>query len=232
MLYIYFLSTGKDDVYCLTVFCEDIENLGGFHLAEARLFNLTLLLRAQPIVYMLGVSSNVRSGICRNTCFDRSHEFTSNSHCPVEKGWKVRVQCKGATFLVEALKYALSFEALARIWRNKGVEYNSTTIDEVKVYPVPAALYFIKNLCHIGFLFPLSEIQWAAFILLCAGCTTAQLNTNGIAVSMVMKYADNIVKGQPYDINADMAAGKLAVALCAEKLILEYWRTVMIPRAC
>ncbi|CAA7028510.1 unnamed protein product [Microthlaspi erraticum] len=40
----------------------------------------------------------------------------------------------------------------------------STTYDEVKVFPIPAAL--------------LSEIQWAGFILLCCGCTTAQLNSS------------------------------------------------------
>lgn len=81
-----------------------------------------------------------------------------------------------------------------------------TTIDEVAVYPIPAALYLIKNLLQYyifayvdapgyqilknlniistGVLYriilkkKLSEIQWAAFILLCAGCTTAQLNSN------------------------------------------------------
>uniref|UniRef100_A0A2P2LEK1 CMP-sialic acid transporter 4 isoform X2 n=1 Tax=Rhizophora mucronata TaxID=61149 RepID=A0A2P2LEK1_RHIMU len=109
----------------------------------------------------------------------------------------------------------------------------STTMDEVIVYPIPAALYLIKNLLQVGsanlfvysrlqwgdqsnyrgianflwqyYIFAyvdapgyqilknlntvstgvlyqlilkkkLSQIQWAAFILLCAGCTTAQLN--------------------------------------------------------
>ncbi|XP_057965950.1 CMP-sialic acid transporter 2-like isoform X2 [Malania oleifera] len=80
----------------------------------------------------------------------------------------------------------------------------STTLDEVIVYPIPALLYLIKNLLQYyifayvdapgyqilknlniistGVLYriilkkQLSEIQWAAFILLCAGCTTAQLN--------------------------------------------------------
>uniref|UniRef100_M1BC66 CMP-sialic acid transporter n=1 Tax=Solanum tuberosum TaxID=4113 RepID=M1BC66_SOLTU len=74
----------------------------------------------------------------------------------------------------------------------------STTWDEVKVYPIPAALYLVKNLLQAdapgyqilknlniistGILYQiilkrkLTEIQWAAFILLCAGCTTAQLN--------------------------------------------------------
>ncbi|XP_024017681.1 CMP-sialic acid transporter 4 [Morus notabilis] len=81
----------------------------------------------------------------------------------------------------------------------------STTLDEVIVYPIPALLYLVKNLLQYyifayvdapgyqilknlniistGVLYriilkkKLSEIQWAAFILLCAGCTTAQLNS-------------------------------------------------------
>ncbi|CAL5321531.1 unnamed protein product [Camellia sinensis] len=87
---------------------------------------------------------------------------------------------------------------MVRIWRNEGVTDDnrlSTTLDEVSVYPIPAALYLIKNLLQY-YIFAyvdapgyqilknlniistgvLSEIQWAAFILLCAGCTTAQLN--------------------------------------------------------
>ncbi|KAL3813950.1 hypothetical protein ACJIZ3_015218 [Penstemon smallii] len=114
-----------------------------------------------------------------------------------------------ANFLVEALKCALSLAALARIWRNEGVTDDnrlSTTLDEVSVYPIPAALYLFKNLLQYyifayvdapgyqilknlniistGILYriilkkKLSEIQWAAFILLCAGCTTAQLKSN------------------------------------------------------
>ncbi|OIT30530.1 CMP-sialic acid transporter 2 [Nicotiana tabacum] len=112
-----------------------------------------------------------------------------------------------ANFLVEALKCALSLAALVRIWRKDGVTDDnrlSTTWDEVKVYPIPAALYLVKNLLQYyifayvdapgyqilknlniistGVLYQiilkrkLTEIQWAAFILLCAGCTTAQLN--------------------------------------------------------
>ncbi|KAL8521186.1 hypothetical protein ACS0TY_011653 [Phlomoides rotata] len=114
-----------------------------------------------------------------------------------------------ANFLVEALKCALSLAALARIWRKDGVTEDNrlnTTWDEVNVYPIPAALYLIKNLLQYyifayvdapgyqilknfniistGVLYriilkrKLSEIQWAAFVLLCAGCTTAQLNSN------------------------------------------------------
>ncbi|KAK6118533.1 hypothetical protein DH2020_047723 [Rehmannia glutinosa] len=94
----------------------------------------------------------------------------------------------------------LSLAALTRIWRNEGVTEDnrlSTSWDEVSVYPIPAALYLIKNLLQVGYQIlknfniistgvlyriilkkKLSEIQWAAFILLCAGCTTAQLNSN------------------------------------------------------
>ncbi|KAK6916254.1 Nucleotide-sugar transporter, partial [Dillenia turbinata] len=112
-----------------------------------------------------------------------------------------------ANFLVETLKCTLSVAALIRIWGNEGVNEDnrlSTTLDEVSVYPIPAALYLIKNLLQYyifayvdapgyqilknlniistGVLYriilkkKLSEIQWAAFVLLCAGCTTAQLN--------------------------------------------------------
>ncbi|KAL3624330.1 hypothetical protein CASFOL_033146 [Castilleja foliolosa] len=82
----------------------------------------------------------------------------------------------------------------------------STSWDEVGVYPIPAVLYLVKNLLQYyifayvdapgyqilknfniistGVLYriilkrKLSETQWAAFILLCAGCTTAQLKSN------------------------------------------------------
>uniref|UniRef100_J3LHE5 CMP-sialic acid transporter n=1 Tax=Oryza brachyantha TaxID=4533 RepID=J3LHE5_ORYBR len=80
----------------------------------------------------------------------------------------------------------------------------STSFDELSVYPIPAILYMVKNLLQY-YIFAyvdapayqilknlniistvvlyriilkkkLSEIQWVAFILLCAGCSTAQLN--------------------------------------------------------
>ncbi|KAJ4959426.1 hypothetical protein NE237_026537 [Protea cynaroides] len=110
---------------------------------------------------------------------------------------------------VETLKCAFSLAALVRIWRREGVTEDnklSTSFDEVSVYPIPAALYLIKNLLQYyifayvdapayqilknmnlistGVLYriilkrKLSEIQWAAFILLCAGCTTAQLDSS------------------------------------------------------
>ncbi|XP_026390717.1 CMP-sialic acid transporter 2-like [Papaver somniferum] len=112
-----------------------------------------------------------------------------------------------ANFSVEALKCALSLAALARTWKSEGVTEDnklSTTFNEVIYYPIPAALYLVKNLLQYyifayvdapgyqilknfniistGVLYriilkkKLSEIQWAAFILLCAGCTTAQLD--------------------------------------------------------
>ncbi|MQM12132.1 hypothetical protein Taro_045045, partial [Colocasia esculenta] len=80
------------------------------------------------------------------------------------------------------------------------------SLDEISVCTIPAALYLVKNLLQYyifayvdapsyqilknfniistGVLYriilkrKLSEIQWAAFILLCAGCTTAQLNSS------------------------------------------------------
>ncbi|KAL6579101.1 hypothetical protein OROMI_009317 [Orobanche minor] len=97
---------------------------------------------------------------------------------------------------VEALQYARSLAALTRIWRNEEL---STSWNEVSVYPIPAALYLVKHLLQVdapgyqilknfniigtGVLYriilqkKLSEIQWSAFLLLCAGCTTAQLNS-------------------------------------------------------
>ncbi|KAM4071064.1 hypothetical protein ACB094_11G033400 [Castanea mollissima] len=86
----------------------------------------------------------------------------------------------------------------------------STTLDEVIVYPIPALLYLVKNLLqyyileHLdaplyqilknlniistGVLYriilkkKLSNIQWAALIQLCAGCSVTQLKTNSDAV--------------------------------------------------
>ncbi|XP_020963377.1 CMP-sialic acid transporter 4 [Arachis ipaensis] len=125
-----------------------------------------------------------------------------------------------ANFLVETLKCAISLVALARIWKKEGVTEDnrlSTTLDEVIVYPIPAALYLVKNLLQYyifayvdapgyqilknlniistGVLYRiilkkrLSEIQWAAFILLTAGCTTAQLNSK--------QYWQAIIKKRP-----------------------------------
>ncbi|XP_058070561.1 CMP-sialic acid transporter 2 isoform X3 [Magnolia sinica] len=92
-----------------------------------------------------------------------------------------------ANFSVEALKCALSLAALGRIWKNEGVTEDNK----------------------------LSEIQWAAFILLCAGCTTAQLDPSsdhvlqtpfqGWAMAIVMAllsgfagvYTEAIIKKRP-----------------------------------
>ncbi|KAL6008105.1 hypothetical protein ACLOJK_033611 [Asimina triloba] len=62
-----------------------------------------------------------------------------------------------ANFSVEALKCAFSLAALVKIWKNEGVTADNstihiqafrlnTTLDEVIVYPIPAALYLVKNL--------------------------------------------------------------------------------------
>ncbi|EFJ08905.1 hypothetical protein SELMODRAFT_428435 [Selaginella moellendorffii] len=112
-----------------------------------------------------------------------------------------------ANFLVELLKCVISLVALFRVWQNEGVTEDNklnTTFDEVKVYPIPAMLYLVKNLLQYyifiyvdapsyqvlknlniistGVLYwlflsrRLSNIQWCAFLLLALGCTTAQLN--------------------------------------------------------
>ncbi|RCV13662.1 hypothetical protein SETIT_2G363700v2 [Setaria italica] len=119
----------------------------------------------------------------------------------------------------------------------------TTSFDEVSVYPIPAILYMVKNLLQYyifayvdapayqilknlniistGVLYriilkkKLSEIQWAAFILLCAGCTTAQLNPSsdhvlqtpiqGWMMAIVMSllsgfagvYTESIIKKRP-----------------------------------
>ncbi|CDP14485.1 unnamed protein product [Coffea canephora] len=135
-----------------------------------------------------------------------------------------------ANFLVEALKCALSLAALARIWRNEGVTDDnrlSTTLDEVSYYIfayVDAPGYQILknfNIISTGVLYriilkkKLSETQWAAFVLLCAGCTTAQLNPSsdhvlqtpfqGWLMAIVMAllsgfagvYTESIIKKRP-----------------------------------
>jgi len=114
-----------------------------------------------------------------------------------------------ANFLVETLKCGLSLIALLRTWEREGITEDNkliTTWDEVKVYPIPAALYLVKNLLQYYIFFyvdapsyqilknlniittgvlyriilnrKLTEIQWSAYILLSVGCTTAQLNSS------------------------------------------------------
>ncbi|CAA7061256.1 unnamed protein product [Microthlaspi erraticum] len=74
-------------------------------------------------------------------CTDDSDEFPTDTHRVVQASW-------------ETLKCALSLLALTRIWKNEGVTDDnrlSTTYDEVKVFPIPAALYLFKNLLQVGF---------------------------------------------------------------------------------
>ncbi|XP_031473570.1 CMP-sialic acid transporter 2-like [Nymphaea colorata] len=133
-----------------------------------------------------------------------------------------------ANFLVEALKCVLSLLALAKIWNTDGVTEDNrvgTTLDEVKVYPIPAALYLVKNLLQaiikkrpsrninvqnfwlyvFGMVFNVAAIFIQGFdVVLNKGffhgyslittCMIINHALSGIAVSMVMKYADNIVK--------------------------------------
>ncbi|KAL2464490.1 CMP-sialic acid transporter 4 [Forsythia ovata] len=186
-------------------------------------------LRGKPLsgsgnsMVMLGGSSSVQSKWKRKSAVTLALTVLTSSQAILivwsKRAGKYEYSVTTANFLVEALKCAISLAALARIWRNEGVTEDnklSTSWDEVSVYPIPAALYLIKNLlqyCFLkyvclwqyyifayvdapgyqilknlniistGVLFRIilkkqwSEIQWAAFILLCAGCTTAQLNS-------------------------------------------------------
>ncbi|CAA2961336.1 CMP-sialic acid transporter 4 [Olea europaea subsp. europaea] len=162
---------------------------------------------------MLGGNSSVQSKWKRKSAVTLALTVLTSSQAILivwsKRAGKYEYSVTTANFLVEALKCALSLAALTRIWRNEGVTEDnrlSTSWDEVNVYPIPAALYLIKNLLQYyifayvdapgyqilknlniistGILYriilkkQLSEIQWAAFILLCAGCTTAQLNSN------------------------------------------------------
>ncbi|KAF6164937.1 hypothetical protein GIB67_028788 [Kingdonia uniflora] len=91
-----------------------------------------------------------------------SYEFTSDTDCLVQKSWKLLQSSQNSDLpvpfwsLVEALKCALSLVALARSWSEEGVNDNnklSTTWDEVMIYPIPAALYLVKNLLQY-YIFP------------------------------------------------------------------------------
>ncbi|OAY23860.1 CMP-sialic acid transporter 4 [Manihot esculenta] len=162
-------------------------------------------------VATLGGGSSDRSKWKRKTIVTLALTILTSSQAILivwsKRAGKYEYSVTTANFLVETLKCVLSLAALARIWKNEGVTEDnrlSTTLDEVSVYPIPAALYLVKNLLQYyifayvdapgyqilknlniistGVLYQmilkrkLSEIQWAAFILLCAGCTTAQLN--------------------------------------------------------
>ncbi|GAB2242945.1 hypothetical protein Droror1_Dr00019720 [Drosera rotundifolia] len=98
-----------------------------------------------------------------------------------------------ANFLVESLKCTLSLAALAKIWQAEGITKDNSTLPCEESAPI---LHICLcgcsrisdteefNIISTGVLYRiilkrrLSEIQWVAFVLLCAGCTTAQLNSN------------------------------------------------------
>ncbi|EOX98922.1 Nucleotide-sugar transporter family protein isoform 2, partial [Theobroma cacao] len=163
---------------------DDIENLRGKGFSGASVSNV-------PV--------REQSKWKRKTVVTLALTFLTSSQAILivwsKRAGKYEYSVTTANFLVETLKCALSLAALARIWKTEGVTEDNrlrTTLDEVIVYPIPAVLYLVKNLLQIlknlniistGVLYriilkkKLSEIQWAAFILLCAGCTTAQLNS-------------------------------------------------------
>uniref|UniRef100_A0A0D9X0N0 Uncharacterized protein n=1 Tax=Leersia perrieri TaxID=77586 RepID=A0A0D9X0N0_9ORYZ len=139
-----------------------------------------------------------------------------------KRAGKYEYSVTAANFSVEALKCLLSLIALYRTWNSQGVTEDnrlSTSFDEVKVYPIPAILYMVKNLMQVMALLsgfagvyteaiikkrPSRNINVQNFwlyifgmlfnlVAICVQDFDAVMN-NGIAVSMVMKYADNIVK--------------------------------------
>ncbi|XP_057863916.2 CMP-sialic acid transporter 2 isoform X2 [Cryptomeria japonica] len=157
-----------------------------------------------------------------------------------------------ANFMVETLKCVFSLVAVTLIWEREGITEDNkllTTWEEIKVYPVPAGLYLVKNLLQYyiflyvdapsyqilknlniistGVLYRtilrrrLTDIQWSAYILLCIGCTTAELTSSydhvsqtpvqGWIMAIVMAllsgfagvYTELIIKKQPSrNINA------------------------------
>ncbi|KAF5745822.1 CMP-sialic acid transporter 4 [Tripterygium wilfordii] len=184
----------KDEDKDGTSVTDDIESLGGKPLSA-------------------NIAASERSRWMRKTTVTFALTLLTSSQAILivwsKRAGKYEYSVTTANFMVETLKCALSLLALVRIWRNEGVTEDtrlSTTFDEVSVYPIPAALYLVKNLLQYyifayvdapgyqilknlniistGVLYriilkkKLSEIQWAAFVLLCAGCTTAQLNSN------------------------------------------------------
>ncbi|KAF3590478.1 hypothetical protein DY000_02027937 [Brassica cretica] len=168
---------------------------------------------ASSNIALVGAGSNERTNWKRKGVVTCALTILTSSQAILivwsKRAGKYEYSVTTANFLVETLKCALSLLALTRIWKNEGVTDDnrlSTTYDEVKVFPIPAALYLFKNLLQYyifayvdapgyqilknlniistGVLYriilkkKLSEIQWAGFILLCCGCTTAQLNSN------------------------------------------------------
>jgi len=123
-------------------------------------------------------------------------------------GVKYDYAVTSANCTVETTKMLMSLLALVKIWRTVGVNDDnriSTSWSELWVYPIPAALYLVKNLLQYyvflyvdapsyqilknlniistGILYRiflkkiLSGVQWSALILLALGCTIAQLTS-------------------------------------------------------
>mmetsp|Transcript_39762 Transcript_39762/g.55213 ORF Transcript_39762/g.55213 Transcript_39762/m.55213 type:complete len:331 (-) Transcript_39762:158-1150(-) len=113
-----------------------------------------------------------------------------------------------ANCTVEFVKCCISFVALSQVWNREGVNEDnrlSTNWEEVKVYPIPAAIYLVKNLLqYVIFLYVdapsyqilknlniistgvlyrlflkkrLTAVQWSALVLLALGCTIAQMTS-------------------------------------------------------
>mmetsp|Transcript_31783 Transcript_31783/g.38409 ORF Transcript_31783/g.38409 Transcript_31783/m.38409 type:complete len:341 (+) Transcript_31783:176-1198(+) len=111
-----------------------------------------------------------------------------------------------ANCTVEFVKCIISFVALTKVWQHQGVTDDNrlqTSWDELKVFPIPAAIYLIKNLLqYVIFLYVdppsyqilknlniistailyrlflkkhLTPVQWSAIALLALGCTIAQM---------------------------------------------------------
>ncbi|KAK1295292.1 CMP-sialic acid transporter 4 [Acorus calamus] len=85
-------------------------------------------------------------------------------------------------FQVEALKCALSLAALLRTWNSEGLTEDNrlrTSWEEINVYPIPAALYLVKNLLQY-YIFAYVDAPAYQILknlnIISTGCTTAQLN--------------------------------------------------------
>jgi len=124
------------------------------------------------------------------------------------KGVQYDYSVTSANCTVEFTKCIMSLIALMQTWQKEGITEDnrlSTTWSELWVYPIPAALYLIKNLLQYfiflyvdapsyqilknlniistGVLYrvflkkPLSDIAWCSLILLALGCTIAQMTS-------------------------------------------------------
>ncbi|KAK3234901.1 CMP-sialic acid transporter [Cymbomonas tetramitiformis] len=113
-----------------------------------------------------------------------------------------------ANCTVEITKCIISFAVLSRVWQQQGVNDDTklaSTWEELRVYPIPAAVYLVKNLLqYVIFLYvdapsyqilknlniistgvlyrvflkkTLNPVQWSALILLALGCTIAQMTS-------------------------------------------------------